>query len=506
MGDFFGPFWLDRPSIHSGGVDHLGLRQPGLNMADALLPGITNTTEHARYYTVIAWMYRNAKSLSHLRILESAFVQATRLHSHEEGASIRGVVGTRSLPVRDENHMVVLKTESDIVSVLDAAFYGPSAKTLGVAGPISRNGIGYTSLARRLAEKVEISERDIPNRDDIRVKASSIEPISWLCFCRSPGKSERKLLEEIFFRTNERRGERYEKHIDGPRRRSMALILHAIEPGVDDEPLLLQRFLDWRMGWGKYQPPEEFFEEAYGFAILALRWFFRHALETVWAVFGRLIADYAFTGHDVAPYVDVILLKALGERDWLPRSCATTEEIYSDLKEKPGLEFDGYKLIEDCLDDEPEKAAIIAAVQLISIGKRINNLLDESRYYRLFPSLGDPFWVSMTTFAKQLGIEISFREWVRHLIERYAIGQHFFTAARKWSDGIDGFFFHPTDEGYKLASPNLRWRPDPGPTKITASLSLMKEIGLIEDSDQGLQKKDIGTEILGHVLKDPGDR
>jgi hypothetical protein len=71
-----------------------------------------------------------------------------------------------------------------------------------------------------------------------------------LCLCTPPIGAERNLLEEMLFRMTRRRAKSNERH-DGARRRSLAVLLHALRNPVRDvEADGLQRFLDWALGRG----------------------------------------------------------------------------------------------------------------------------------------------------------------------------------------------------------------------------------------------------------------
>lgn len=51
----FSPGWV-RPPHETGGLDHLGVRAPVIHIYGELLPGITNVTDRARYYSFYVWL------------------------------------------------------------------------------------------------------------------------------------------------------------------------------------------------------------------------------------------------------------------------------------------------------------------------------------------------------------------------------------------------------------------------------------------------------------------
>ena len=47
--------WVE-PPLAIGGIDHLGTLAPCIHVYSLLLPGITNVTERARYYSLYPWL------------------------------------------------------------------------------------------------------------------------------------------------------------------------------------------------------------------------------------------------------------------------------------------------------------------------------------------------------------------------------------------------------------------------------------------------------------------
>lgn len=493
-----GPFWLAPAGTRTGGVNHLGLRRPGLYMADALMPGFTNTTSQARYYTVIAFIYAHARNTEHLRLIESAFVHAIRRHQHVDGKRPNHI-GANSVPDAAGAKLPLTKP-THIASALDAPFYGPSARTLGIAGRTISGEHECSKLARDIAETISVRDSHLPRPGSKFVNPSGADALAPLCLCMQPIGEERDLLQLLFFRLERRRPNEVEHRIDGPRRRSLALLLHALEPEVPVSPRLLQRFLDSHLKRIDYRPPEALSEEAFGFAGLSLRWFFRHALETVWAAFGRMLLRDGPIGTDLAPYVDLTLSAAKGQGPWNPRKTMKVGTIQEGILGLSQREIECKDAIDYLIDDEPEKAVLAAAVQLAGIADVVQHFRGKERYYHRFASFGDPYWVSLSGFRQQADPGLSLRNWLAHLYSRYAIAQHFITGAIKWQNGINGYFFHPDDRGYVLDRPGLYWYPDPGRTKIESALSIMRGLGLVEEKDDSMYTTIRGHEVIQEVV------
>ena len=207
MARLSGPFWVSRPAPKFGGVDFLGLREPGLAMANRLLPGFTNFTQQARYYTVIAWIHVNAGRAERIRLLESAFVHAVREHKHTGRIDLFAMVGRNSVPFPDEGEDLLPLRSRDrerIVSAMDAPFYGPSAVSLGVAG--QRGEISaFEAIARELADTVDIDPSALRQVSEKGLDRRLLAPLSALCPCEPAKGRERDLLEELLFRHEQRR-------------------------------------------------------------------------------------------------------------------------------------------------------------------------------------------------------------------------------------------------------------------------------------------------------------
>ena len=116
----------------------------------------------------------------------------------------------------------------------------------------------------------------------------------------------------------------------------------------------------------------------------------------------------------------------------------------------------------------------------------------------------------MSELASRLDEARTVRSWLHLTLDRYVVGQHLLTGARKWADGRDGFLFHPSDTGYQL-SPGERLTtttPSPGPTKIPAALSLLRGIQLVEvdlvDGKEQWAVTALGRSAVKRVLGDPG--
>ncbi|NVB37263.1 hypothetical protein G6O69_36940 [Pseudenhygromyxa sp. WMMC2535] len=401
---------------------------------------------------------------------------------------------------RSKGSKLPLVSDKRPPSAFDAPNYGPSVKALGLG---SRAAGRVTKFAKKLGATLDLDVA-LPPPGSKTISETTVEHLGGLCLCNSPLRGERDMLEELLFRHEQRRSQHIEKRVDGPRRRSLALLLHALEPTESPRLFLLQRFIDWQKGTGDYEPPSALLEESYGWALLGLRWFFRHSLESVWAGFGHLIDRGHVPSTDLTETVAVVLDAADGSSRWLPHHSSTLGEVTRGFAEEAGIQGEGHEVIGLTLDTDPGAGIVAAAVSLAALAMRIDRIVDPERRYRNFASLGQSLRVSMSVFSAHPEPDTTLHEWVGHLLARYAVGQHFVTATRKWQGGIDGFFFHPTPNGYELAPGVFPWTPHGGPTKIMAALWLMQGIGLVAQRDEGWMRTPAGERTINRVIQAGG--
>src|SRR5205823_227342 len=97
--------WIHRDRRVIDGLDHLGIELISVNLYQAMLPGITNVTERARYYGFYPWcIHRYAQDgptdrtranwIKWLRALDFSYATACVSHDqqteHESGSAVVG--------------------------------------------------------------------------------------------------------------------------------------------------------------------------------------------------------------------------------------------------------------------------------------------------------------------------------------------------------------------------------------------------------------------------------
>jgi len=256
MNEVTGIGWVEPPKPIRG-LDHLGVQGPCIALYAQLLPGITNVTDRARYYSFYPWLIRSFerryadRSIDEfrrvLRRAECLFAlvairHARRVADGDEGRHGAGMVGRFSLlRIADDD------TEFELEDF--AAFEGPNRYFKNKLGGLGQYYFGPLRDLR-IIDYTSGGEGALPGYDKVRGDAladafaqaapgddffrlleksklrwSELDELVGFCPC-SLGKSkvERNLLLDLFLS----RSEVYVSPESPNRRSSLALILDLI--------------------------------------------------------------------------------------------------------------------------------------------------------------------------------------------------------------------------------------------------------------------------------------
>lgn len=249
--------WVEPPSS-IGGLDHLGAQAPCVLIYGQLLPGITNVTDRARYYSFYPWVIWSINKRFPDDLDEASFVErfrradclftlvaehharCTDQASERHGAAMVGrqkLVGAVQRMVGGET--VSLRTftadDSDQRYFLNrmgglSQYYAGTLADLGILSGAKKPWFQFTKqVGKPLAEAFNAS---VPSDafwgvlELGEVTASDLEELHAFCPChlRSSGSNERRQLVDIYF---DRQGAYDEEGTQ--RKRSLALIQRLIE-------------------------------------------------------------------------------------------------------------------------------------------------------------------------------------------------------------------------------------------------------------------------------------
>src|SRR6266480_2801855 len=122
--------WIERDRRVIDGLDHLGIELVSVNFYQALLPGLTNVTERARYFSFYPWVvHRYAQEGPSVRSKEAwwnwfrplDFAYALGCIAHEStlgkdsGSSVVGAVKAREL-VKEQDPSAIIDF-SDLTAI-----------------------------------------------------------------------------------------------------------------------------------------------------------------------------------------------------------------------------------------------------------------------------------------------------------------------------------------------------------------------------------------------------
>lgn len=248
--------WI-KPPPQVSGLDHLAVQVPCINLYGRLLPGITNVTDRARYYSFYPWLIwafdQAGLTLYHDDFIER-FRRADCLFSliAERHAALAGgayedhaaaIIGSNTLAAvasqLDTNGQIALSDYSLLNGAKARYFLNPLGglgqyylgvlRELRVLDGDTARGIRYT---RQVGEQIAISvnagvkrELFLATVEADAVTAAELEALSAFCPCQlERNTSEQRILADLFFV----RGLFHENDAL-PRRRSLQALLHLTE-------------------------------------------------------------------------------------------------------------------------------------------------------------------------------------------------------------------------------------------------------------------------------------
>lgn len=503
-----GPIWVSRMSRDGLPVDHLSLQEPGLRIANRLLPGITNTTARARNYTIAAWITTQARTPEEIRRLETAVLHAASRHAHGTELPETGMVGI-NIGKSGQGQSIDLNRQPN-VSVLSAPFYGPSAYRLGVIGKRDGGGYGPTDdpVGRALGQLSPPSAGAAQCLADGILTAPHLATFEPFCLCQAPKGAERDLLVELLFRFKPRSGFRLEELVDGPRRLSLGLLLQMVDAKLTDRDGMLGDLISWSRGRTSIVTPEESFNwPARGFAILGLRSILKRSLENLWCSAMHEASEFHDLVVDSAAFVD----RTLSSGDPTASSLAGCSDIDSAIRHfssgnllEANVRFpSGRDLAKSTVRCQVTASTYGALLNLSGVVEGMQGITDERK---VFINDGGSDRVSLASFAGFTRSHHELRDWMIAVIDRYGVRQHLRAAATKWRrDGADGAFLVPEGASVRVLESGLNIWPTGSPAKIEASLRLMRDLGLWVQDVNGTRLTGQGRDVLERIKRGNDD-
>lgn len=222
--------WV-KPPTQVGGLDHLAVQAPCINIYGRLLPGITNVTDRARYYSFYPWLIwaldqagytrYDDEFIERFRRADCLFSLIAARHAVTAGGEIEdhaaAMVGSNTLTAVASSLDVNEKVTLSDYSLRDGAkqryflnrmgglgqYYLGVLRELSILDGDAVNGIKYT---RQIGEHIAQSFDAGVNRglflsaiDSDEVTAAELEELSGFCPCQLASNSaEQTVLGDLF--------------------------------------------------------------------------------------------------------------------------------------------------------------------------------------------------------------------------------------------------------------------------------------------------------------------
>ncbi|HCH4058706.1 TPA: hypothetical protein ACF311_000479 [Vibrio parahaemolyticus] len=227
--------WV-KPPTQIGGLDHLGVQAPCINIYSRLLPGITNVTDRARYYSFYPWLIwaleQNGYSryddefINAFRKADGLFTLIAHRHANVCGdhqdvhamSTVGSVNLSKVISAIADGHQVILSDYSNKDSGKQQYFKnklgGLGQYYLGVLSEFSildgnvSKGIRYTrQMGLPLVRAMDTGvPRDLFMRtiDEGTVTANRLDELSAFCPCKlTSSRDEHQWLAQLFMAESE---------------------------------------------------------------------------------------------------------------------------------------------------------------------------------------------------------------------------------------------------------------------------------------------------------------
>ncbi|RWQ46939.1 hypothetical protein [Mesorhizobium sp.] len=537
--------WV-KPPLQVGGLDHLAVQAPCINIYGRMLPGITNVTDRARYYSFYPWLiwsfdkagyhefddsfverFRRADCLFCLIAQRHAAVCGGDADDHAAAMVGSDTLAAVARSLGDEGAIRLSDfslregaTKRYFANKLGGLgqYYLGVLRELSILDGDSSSGVRYTrQVGAVIAERMDFSvdgQLFMSVVDADLVTASQLDELSSFCpcqLCSSPGEQE--ILSELFFVKNG-----FDESEALPRRRSLQLILHlaALLCANDAElsethfractyagslpdgaPWDIPRSLSTtRERWAIYARNE--------LLSLAVQGLFFALLDAYEASAIRLdasadIADWFIEQPEVSEALDVLGAETTfsqcvsDSQSWLPELTGWQKPMHEvQLTERIATLTRARKSA-----DSRKDIVEVALRTLIALASRNNSterqyadLVFEEDYFGYYP-------INLESFARHSSgnwAPSKLRDVLRWLLINWGLEMHLRVALRKLRGQSQSTFrIRPSDRGMEVIAipPAVHTRP-----RFNQAVRVLKDIGALERSAAGWQPSAFGKEQL----------
>ncbi len=531
--------WVKRPYT-TVGQDHLAARAVSERIYATLLPGITNVTDRARYYSFYPWlawaMDQQGRSLAKadvidtLRRAECLVTLVAAVHARDSAgdsgvAHDEGLVGrtalTKALPalfgggavrLSDYAHQDPTKAETRYFKNpkggLGQYYLGPLSD-LGVLAATDDRGrvFGYTLAGKEVAKAFDLGvDRhrffEVLDGDEVTLVLLRSLASFCACRCRADDVENRATIATLLTPTS---GDR---RIAALRRRATLLtVLDLAETRAQaGQSLTVDVFRAAlysgaaRSGAAWQQPPVA--------QLVAPHWRTYQRGEmlsvAVQSLLWLVCTTLAEEGEGVARTGDALIQLAMDViepvLEELPPTyrgfLASREQAQPALMdwESPHHELQLTRRVlassRGKTPDQAQRAQVAREVLelLMALSARTNTTrgYGELQFGRAYLSTYRINLVELDRLSEQTWIDLSMVDWVRWLLRHWVVERHLAVALRKLrSQGNDTFRFRPHDQGLTYVGWTDTLQPTYSSPRLRQAFAILRDLGLLSASDGG---------------------
>lgn len=535
--------WV-KPPNQIGGLDHLAVQSPCINIYGRLLPGITNVTDRARYYSFYPWIVwaleqsghkYNAEFIEKFRRADCLFTLIAQRHYLLTGTDYDEHAGATVGSGNMAELINLIKAEQPI-RLSDSAHQGDGEKAryfknklgglgqyylgvfaeLGIMDGTSSTGIKNTNqVGRVLAEAMDKGvkrELFLQTLSEDMVTIERLDQLVSFCPCQlSSSIQEHKLLKDLFFVRD-----LFHDTDMMPRRRSLQTILHlADELAKCDQSIDLKLFRGCVYGGAlpngmNWDLPDRLFDNRSRWALYQRNELLSVAIQSIFFV---LLGSYEELGYKIdsidqlcrwfltTDEVESIsksmqldgLVSELesSAKDWLPPLNDWTNELH-EVQLANTIE----SLCASNQSKENRSQILKAALQvLIALMKRpttqngYEDLVFQGQYFQVYPINLKSF----LTHSSKTWSQLTVREWINWLANQWGVQVHFMVALRKLRGQSQSTFrIRPSDQGLEVISVPRAVFTMP---RFYQSLRVLKDIGALENKGNLWQVSELGQQL-----------
>lgn len=511
------------------GLDHLGVQAPCIALYSQLLPGITNVTNRARYYSFNPWLIRSFEQRYRdhsidefrrvLRRAECLFALIAIRHARvvaddDEGRHGVGMVGRFTLLRIPENEKSIALDDyaglegprryfKNRLGGLGQYYFGPlrDLRVLDYTSKQDGSLPGYDNV--RGAALAEAFGDGVPEDTFFRVlerrkiRWSDLDDLEDFCPCHLPNRGgERTLLLDLFFA----RSEPYQSPESANRRASLALILDLLTRVMQVEGYDLERVFrasaytqvlpdgrPWDVhpllaqvqgGWATYQQNE----------LLSLS---LQALFT--AVLGAVERDQSGRLQSTAKAGEVCADLLPSARKFRKRRLVdVVSELRSSLPPLGAWQDDaheihrGWRILKAGAEHETLSVLVEEGIQILL--SLLARGIDENPYteFEFEPDYFDAREVHLLSFQQawqSTWSDMTIEQWMRWLAVHWGVQRHLSVALRKLrGERRDTFRIRPLEQELRVIEV-----PPPAATvpRLGMAFQILRDLGLTELDDDG---------------------